>query len=101
MAPEPAGKAAEAPPAPAPAAAPQARPVSVDRERPLPSIEPALSGPGSRGAVSWRRQVKVVPGGQGPGKRAQEAADPDRAPTRLSGPPPVPPRRCPSGAGQT
>jgi len=103
MAPEPAGKAAAAPPAPAPApaAAPQARPVSVDRERPLPSIERALSGPGSRGEVSWRRQVKVVPGGQGPGKRDQEALDRDRARLPLSGPRRVAVLGCTRGAGQT
>jgi len=49
-----------------------ARFATVERDRPLPSIERALSGPGSRGDTSWNRQVKVVTGGQGPGKRDQE-----------------------------
>ncbi len=93
-------------PAPAPAAAasapaPQARLVGVDRERPLPSIERALSGPGSRGDVSWRRQVKVVPGGQGPGKRDQEALDRDRARLPLAGPRRIVVLGCTRGAGQT
>src|SRR5260370_1355790 len=93
-------------PAPAPAAAasapaPQARLVGVDRERPLPSIERALSGPGSRGDVSWRRQVKVVPGGQGPGKRDQEALDRDRARLPLPGPRRIVVLGCTRGAGQT
>jgi len=120
IAPETAGKAAAAPPAPAapaptpaaappaaaapapaPATAPQARLVSVDRERPLPSIERALSGPGSRGEVSWRRQVKVVPGGQGPGKRDQEALDRDRARLPLAGPRRIAVLGCTRGAGQT
>jgi MinD-like ATPase involved in chromosome partitioning or flagellar assembly len=73
----------------------------VDRERPLPSIERALSGPGSRGEVSWRRQVKVVPGGQGPGKRDQEALDRDRARLPLSGPRRIAVLGCTRGAGQT
>jgi MinD-like ATPase involved in chromosome partitioning or flagellar assembly len=73
----------------------------VDRERPLPSIERALSGPGSRGEVSWRRQVKVVPGGQGPGKRDQEALDRDRARLPLAGPCRIAVLGCTRGAGQT
>jgi TcpE family len=81
---------APAPEAPAPEAEAPALPVAasvavVERERPLPSIERALSGPGSS-EVSWRRQVKVVAGGQGPGQRDQETLDRDRARTPLAGP---------------
>jgi MinD-like ATPase involved in chromosome partitioning or flagellar assembly len=72
----------------------------VERERPLPSIERALSGPGSS-EVSWRRQVKVVAGGQGPGKRDQETLDRDRARTPLAGPRQIVVLGCTRGAGQT
>ena len=78
-----------------------ARFVGVERERPLPSIERALSGPGSRGEASWRRQVKVVAGGQGPGKRDQEALDRDRARLPLAGPRRIAVLGCTRGAGQT
>ncbi len=84
---------------PAPSAA---RFVAVERERPLPSIERALSGPGSRGdASSWRRQVKVVAGGQGPGKRDQETLDRDRARMPLAAPSRIAVLGCTRGAGQT
>ena len=91
------------PPEPAqPARAPvMARFVGVERERPLPSIERALSGPGSRDEVSWRRQVKVVAGGQGPGKRNQESLDRDRARLPLDGPRRIIVLGCTRGAGQT
>ena len=72
-----------------------------ERERPLPSIERALSGPGSHDEVSWRRQVKVVAGGQGPGKRDQEALDRDRARRPLAGPRRIVVLGCTRGAGQT
>ena len=88
-----------APPASAPVVA--ARFVGVERERPVPSIERAVSGPGSRGEVSWRRQVKVVAGGQGPGKRDQEALDRDRARLPLAGPLLIAVLGCTRGAGQT
>jgi MinD-like ATPase involved in chromosome partitioning or flagellar assembly len=79
-----------------------ARFVGVERERPLPSIERALSGPGSRGdASSWRRQVKVVAGGQGPGKRDQETLDRDRARMPLAAPSRIAVLGCTRGAGQT
>jgi MinD-like ATPase involved in chromosome partitioning or flagellar assembly len=84
--------------APAPVAA---KFVSVERERRLPSIERALSGPGSRGEVSWRRQVKVVAGGQGPGKRDPETLDRDRARLPLVGPRRIAVLGCTRGAGQT
>ena len=72
-----------------------------ERERPLPSIERALSGPGSNDEVSWRRQVKVVAGGHGPGKRDQEALDRDRARLPLAGPRRIVVLGCTRGAGQT
>jgi MinD-like ATPase involved in chromosome partitioning or flagellar assembly len=75
--------------------------VSRHWERPLPSIERALSGPGSRGEVSWRRQVKVVAGGQGPGKRDRETLDRDRARLPLAGPLRIAVLGCTRGAGQT
>ena len=92
-------------PAPAPAPESQApvapRVVGVERERPLLSIERALSGPGSRDEVSWRRQVKVVAGGQGPGKRDQEGLDRDRARLPLGGSYRIVVLGCTRGAGQT
>jgi MinD-like ATPase involved in chromosome partitioning or flagellar assembly len=75
--------------------------VERERERPLPSIERALSGPGSRDEVGWRRQVKVVAGGQGPGKRDQEALDRDRARLPLTGSYRIVVLGCTRGAGQT
>ena len=75
--------------------------VERERERPLPSIERALSGPGSRDEVSWRRQVKVVAGGQGPGRRDQEALDRDRARLPLAGSYRIVVLGCTRGAGQT
>ncbi|MGB6579422.1 MAG: hypothetical protein WBF34_16050, partial [Streptosporangiaceae bacterium] len=83
------------------APAPAARFVSVERERRPPSIERALSGPGSRDEVSWRRQVKVVAGGQGPGKRDPETLDRDRARLPLAGPRRIAVLGCTRGAGQT
>jgi MinD-like ATPase involved in chromosome partitioning or flagellar assembly len=75
--------------------------VERERERPLPSIERALSGPGSRDEMGWRRQVKVVAGGQGPGKRDQEALDRDRARLPLTGSYRIVVLGCTRGAGQT
>jgi cellulose biosynthesis protein BcsQ len=112
-APEPEPQAAETPAtqpqpvhapevtAPEPQAPIAARVVGVEPGRPLPSIERALSGPGSRDEVSWRRQVKVVAGGQGPGKRDQEALDRDRARLPLAGSYRVVVLGCTRGAGQT
>ena len=96
---------AKAPEVTAPAPEPQApiapRVVGVERERPLLSIERALSGPGSRDEVSWRRQVKVVTGGQGPGKPDQEGLDRDRARLPLGGSYRIVVLGCTRGAGQT
>ena len=88
-------------PAPEPQAPAAAQVVGVERERPLLSIERALSGPGSRDEVSWRRQVKVVTGGHGPGKRDQEALDRDRARLPLAGSYRIVMLGCTRGAGQT
>ena len=73
----------------------------MERERQLPSIERALSGPGSRDEVSWRRQVKVVAGGQGPGRRDPETLDRDRVRLPLAGPRRIAVLGCTRGAGQT
>jgi MinD-like ATPase involved in chromosome partitioning or flagellar assembly len=92
---------AQAPEIQAPPIAPRIVGVERERERPLPSIERALSGPGSRDEVSWRRQVKVVAGGQGPGRRDQEALDRDRARLPLAGSYRIVVLGCTQGAGQT
>jgi MinD-like ATPase involved in chromosome partitioning or flagellar assembly len=67
----------------------------------VPSVERALSGPGSLGDASWRRRVKVVTGGQGPGQRDQEALDRNRARLPLPGPRRIAVLGCTSGAGQS
>jgi hypothetical protein len=98
---------AEVPEVTAPAPVPQApiapRVVGVERERerPVLFIERALSGPGSRDEASWRRQVKVVAGGHGPGKRDQEGLDRDRARLPLAGSYRIVVLGCTRGAGQT
>jgi MinD-like ATPase involved in chromosome partitioning or flagellar assembly len=73
------------------------------RERPVPSVERALSGPGSLNDASWRRRVKVVTGGQGqgPGQRDQVALDRERARLPLEGPRRIAVLGCTSGAGQS
>jgi cellulose biosynthesis protein BcsQ len=108
QAPQAEAQAPQAQAAPAEAPAPQAPPIAArvvgverERERPLPSIERALSGPGSRDEMGWRRQVKVVAGGQGPGKRDQEALDRDRARLPLAGSYRIVVLGCTRGAGQT
>jgi MinD-like ATPase involved in chromosome partitioning or flagellar assembly len=73
----------------------------VQPDRPVPSIERALSGPGSRADTSWRRQVKVVTGGQGPGKPDQETLDRDRTRLPLTGSRRIVVLGCTRGAGQT
>jgi hypothetical protein len=90
-------------PAPVPQApiAPRVVGVERERERPVLFIERALSGPGSRDEASWRRQVKVVAGGHGPGKRDQEGLDRDRARLPLAGSYRIVVLGCTRGAGQT
>ncbi len=82
---------------PAPATATPAGP--LDADRPAPSIARALSGPDR--IDSWQRRVRMVPGGQGPGKRDQETLDRDRARLPLTGPRRIVFLGCTSGAGQT
>jgi MinD-like ATPase involved in chromosome partitioning or flagellar assembly len=89
------------PPQP-PATAPRAKVVDLDAERPLPSIERAISAPNAPRDLGWRRRVKVVAGGQGPGKRDQESLDRDRSRLPLSPPPRwIVLLGCTGGAGQT
>ncbi len=74
----------------------------VERERAVPSIERALSGPSRDRNLSWHTKVKIVAGaGQGPGARDQEALDRARARLPLKGPKRVLILGCTSGAGQT
>jgi MinD-like ATPase involved in chromosome partitioning or flagellar assembly len=75
--------------------------VDLDGDRPVPSVERALSGPGSLDDASWRRRVKVVTGGQGPGQQDQEALDRNRARLPLPGPRRIAVLGCTSGAGQS
>jgi MinD-like ATPase involved in chromosome partitioning or flagellar assembly len=90
----PAKPATPAPDAPQP-------PTPGQTRRPVPSIERALSGPAADRIDSWQRRVRVVPGGQGPGKRDQETLDRDRAQLPLAGPRRIVFLGCTSGAGQT
>jgi len=67
-------------------------------ERPLPSIERALSGHDGSGDNGWRRRVKVV---TGPGRRDQDSNDRDRVRLPLPGPRLITILGCTGGAGQT
>jgi len=78
-----------------------AKVVDLGGVRPLPSIERALSGHDDSSDTGWGRKVKVVTGGQGPGKRDQESHDRDRARLPLPGPRLITVLGCTSGAGQT
>jgi MinD-like ATPase involved in chromosome partitioning or flagellar assembly len=80
---------------------PAARILDLDEERPVPSIERALSAPNARRDLSWRRRVKVVAGGQGPGKRDQETLDRERARLPLSTHKNIVVLGCHGGAGQS
>jgi MinD-like ATPase involved in chromosome partitioning or flagellar assembly len=91
----------QAPEAEAPVPPVAAWAAGVERERPLPSIERALSGPGCGNGTGWKRQVKVVAGGQGPGKQDREATDHVRARMPLAGPRRIVVLGCTRGAGQT
>jgi len=75
--------------------------VDLEPDRPLPSVERALSGPGSSTDPSWNRRVKVVTGGQGPGQRDLQTLDRDRARLPLGGPRLIVVLGCVCGAGQT
>ncbi len=95
---------AEAPPAEEPLQRdpePQPDP-EPQRERSIPSIERALSGPARDRNLGWHAKVKIVTGtGQGPGSRDQEALDRARARLPLNEPKRVLVLGCTSGAGQT
>jgi MinD-like ATPase involved in chromosome partitioning or flagellar assembly len=108
--PAPATPPAERPAAARPAAARPGRSmaarmaslfVDLEPDRPLPSVERALSGPGSGTDPSWNRRVKVVTGGQGPGQRDLQTLDRDRARLPLGGPRLIVVLGCVRGAGQT
>ena len=94
-----------APPVPAKPATPASGapqpPAPGQPRRPAPSVERALSGPAADRIDGWQRRVRVVPGGQGPGKRDQETLDQDRARLPLAGPRRIVFLGCTSGAGQT
>jgi MinD-like ATPase involved in chromosome partitioning or flagellar assembly len=75
--------------------------VDLEPERPLPSVERALSGPGSSTDPSWNRRVKVVTGGQGPAQRDLQTLDRDRARLPLGGPRLIVVLGCTGGAGQS
>ncbi len=99
---EPAAPAASSPP---PLASPWTPPVVVVRGgssvRPT-LVERALSGPGQqRGGISWREHVRVVPGGQGPGRPDMERRDRARVQLSIHGPRLIVVLGCTVGAGQT
>ncbi|HUY50932.1 MAG TPA: TcpE family conjugal transfer membrane protein [Streptosporangiaceae bacterium] len=88
-----------------PAPSPWAPPIVVVRgganTRPT-MVERALSGPGQhRGGNSWREHVRVVPGGQGPGRPDMERRDRARVLLPISGPRLIVVLGCTVGAGQT
>ncbi len=65
-------------------------------------MERALSGPGQhRAGSNWREHVRVVPGGQGPGRPDMERRDRDRALLPVHGPRLIVVLGCTVGAGQT
>ena len=75
--------------------------VALDGDRSAPPVERAISGPGSQGDADWRRRVKVVTGGHGPGATDREAMDRDRARLPLAGTRRIAVLGCTSGAGQS
>ena len=75
--------------------------VDLDAERPAPSVQRALNPPARPDDPSWRREVKVVAGSQGPSKRDRAAIDRDRARMPLPGPRRIAVLGCTSGAGQS
>jgi MinD-like ATPase involved in chromosome partitioning or flagellar assembly len=98
----------DAPPEDAPPAAPAspwAPPIVVVRgdssTRPT-RVERALSGPGQhRAGSNWREHVRVVPGGQGPGRPDMERRDRDRVLLPIHGPRLIVVLGCTVGAGQS
>jgi hypothetical protein len=76
--------------------------VEETKDRAIPSIERALSGPSRDRNLTWHGKVKVVTGtAQGPGARDQEALDRARSRLPLKAPKRVLMLGCTSGAGQT
>jgi MinD-like ATPase involved in chromosome partitioning or flagellar assembly len=76
--------------------------VEETKDRAIPSIERALSGPSRDRNLTWHGKVRVVTGtAQGPGARDQEALDRARARLPLRAPKRVLMLGCTSGAGQT
>jgi MinD-like ATPase involved in chromosome partitioning or flagellar assembly len=72
--------------------------------RPIPSIERALSDPSRDRSLTWHGTVKLVTGSgaaQGPGARDQEAQDRNRARLPLAEPKRILFLGCTGGAGQT
>ncbi len=66
------------------------------------AVERALSAPGQSGAgTSWREHVRVVPGGQGPGRPDMERRDRARVLLPIRGPRLVVLLGCTVGAGQS
>ena len=98
----PAVPAAGLPPAPA---NPWTPPVVVVRSGPSARptlVERALSGPGQhRGSSNWGEHVRVVPGGQGPGRPDMERRDRARVLLSVEGPRLIVVLGCTVGAGQT
>jgi MinD-like ATPase involved in chromosome partitioning or flagellar assembly len=99
--PEPLQPLSAPPPAPAPAGPPvvvvrggaHAQPIAVER---------AVGGPGQHRTVhSWREHVRVVPGGQGPGRPDRQRRDRERATAPIPGPRLIAVLGCTVGAGQT
>ena len=65
-------------------------------------VERALSSPGQhRDGISWREHVRVVPGGQGPGRPDMERRDRARVLLSIHGPRLIVVLGCTVGAGQT
>jgi MinD-like ATPase involved in chromosome partitioning or flagellar assembly len=66
------------------------------------AVERALGAPGQlRGGISWREHVRVVPGGQGPGRPDMERRDRARVLLPIRGPRLIVVLGCTVGAGQT
>jgi MinD-like ATPase involved in chromosome partitioning or flagellar assembly len=87
-----------------PAQAVAATAVQETRNRTVPSVERALSGPAREQNPSWHGKVKIVTGAgasHGPGARDQEALDRNRARLDLPEPRRILVLGCTGGAGQT
>jgi MinD-like ATPase involved in chromosome partitioning or flagellar assembly len=87
-----------------PAPAPAVQQVADVKQKAIPSIERALSGPARDLKSSWGGKVKIVTGngaGHGPGTRDQEAQDRNRARQPISEPRRILILGCTGGAGQS